>query len=79
MAIKLTDSQMAALEKAGIDVDKSTAQKLLSEDEGLWAFSPEHLTLILQIANATYRAGVPVMLDAKYDSLYVKEFAGAGT
>ncbi|MCG7866966.1 MAG: helix-hairpin-helix domain-containing protein [Candidatus Thiodiazotropha taylori] len=73
MSIKLTDAQMAAIKQAGIEVDKSKAQKLLSTDEGLWAFSPEDLTLILQIANATYRAGVPVMSDAKYDSLYVKE------
>ncbi|WP_135606998.1 helix-hairpin-helix domain-containing protein [Solemya velesiana gill symbiont] len=73
MSIKLTDAQMAAIKQAGIEVDKIKAQKLLSTDEGLWAFSPEDLTLILQIANATYRAGVPVMSDAKYDSLYVKE------
>ncbi|MEW8351139.1 MAG: helix-hairpin-helix domain-containing protein [Candidatus Thiodiazotropha taylori] len=73
MSIKLTDAQMAMIKQAGIEVDKTKAQKLLSTDEGLWAFSPEDLTLILQIANATYRAGVPVMSDAKYDSLYVKE------
>ncbi|MET0116197.1 MAG: helix-hairpin-helix domain-containing protein [Sedimenticola sp.] len=73
MSIKLTDAQMAAIKQAGIEIDKTKAQKLLSTDEGLWAFSPEDLTLILQIANATYRAGVPVMSDAKYDSLYVKE------
>ena len=73
MSIKLTDAQMAAIKQAGIEVDKAKAQKLLSTDEGLWAFSPEDLILILKIANATYRAGVPVMSDAKYDSLYVKE------
>ncbi len=73
MDIKLTDSQMSAIKLAGIEVGRVKAKKLLSDDEGLWAFSPEDLTLILQIANATYRAGVPVMSDIKYDTLYVKE------
>lgn len=73
MEVKLTDAQMSALKKAGIDIGKVRVRKLLSDDEGVWAYSAEDLTLILQIANATYRAGVPVMSDAKYDSLYVKE------
>ena len=73
MKIKLTDPQMAAINQAGIDVGKTRAQKLLSDDEDLWAFSPEDLTLILKMANATYRAGVSVISDAKYDSLYIKE------
>ncbi|WP_273427438.1 helix-hairpin-helix domain-containing protein [Marinobacter sp.] len=74
MDIKLTESQMAAIRNAGVDIEKSRAQALLSTDEvGLWASSPEDLTLILKIANATYRAGVPVMTDAKYDSIYVRE------
>lgn len=73
MEVKLTDAQMSAVSKAGIDIGRVRAKKLLSDDEGVWAYSAEDLTLILQIANATYRAGVPVMSDAKYDSLYVKE------
>ncbi|RLU01663.1 helix-hairpin-helix domain-containing protein [Ketobacter sp.] len=73
MDIKLTNSQMAAIKQAGIEIDRTKAQKLLSDDKGVWAFSPEDLTLILQIANATYRAGVPVMSDVKYDSIYVRE------
>ena len=73
MDIKLNDAQMAAIKRAGIDIDRKKAQKLLSDDKGVWAFSAEDLTLILQIANATYRAGVPVMSDVKYDSIYVNE------
>ncbi len=73
MEVKLTDAQMAAIKDAGIDIKKIRAQKLLSNDASLWAFSSGDLTLTLQIANATYRAGVPVMPDSKYDSLYVKE------
>jgi DNA ligase (NAD+) len=73
MEVKLTDAQMAAIKKAGIEIDKRKAQKLLSDDEGLWAFSPEDFTLVLQLANTTYRAGVPVMSDSKYDTFYVKE------
>lgn len=73
MDIKLTDPQMAAIKQAGIGIDKAKAQKLLSADKGVWAFSPEDLTLILQIANATYRAGAPLMSDAKYDSIYLRE------
>lgn len=74
MEVKLTDAQMAAIKKADIDINKSRAQKLLSSGEDtVWAFSPEDLTLILKLANATYRAGVQVMSDAKYDSLYLKE------
>ncbi len=72
MSIKLTTAQMAAIEQAGLEVDNKKAQELLSTDKGLWAFSPEDFTLILQIANATYRAGIPVISDAKYDQ-YVKE------
>lgn len=73
MEVKLTDVQMTAIKTAGIEIGKIRARKLLKDEEGIWAFSAEDLTLILQIANATYRAGVPVMSDAKYDSLYVKE------
>jgi DNA ligase (NAD+) len=70
--VKLTDAQMAAVKKAGIKVGRVKARQLLSNDERLWLF-PEDLTTILQLANATYRAGVPVMSDSKYDSLYVKQ------
>lgn len=73
METKLTDPQLSAIDKAGINISKVKAQELLSIDDGLWATSPEDLTLILKIANATYRAGVPVISDAKYDLLYVKE------
>ena len=74
MEVKITDAQMTAIKKAGIDINKVRVRQLLEiETETVWASLPEDLTLILQIANATYRAGVPVMSDAKYDSLYVKE------
>ncbi len=72
MKVTLTAVQMSAIKKADVVVDKKKAQKLLSE-ERLWAFSLEDLTLILRLANATYRAGVPVMADSKYDTLYIKE------
>lgn len=72
MDIKLSEKQMAAIDKAGINVTKKRAQDLLNTDKGYWAFSPNDLTLILKIANATYRAGVPVISDAKYDSVYIK-------
>jgi DNA ligase (NAD+) len=73
MEVKLSNGQMAAIKKAGIDIGRVRAKKLLRDEEGIWAYSAEDLTLILQIANATYRAGVPVMSDTKYDSIYVKE------
>lgn len=74
MKVKITDAQMTAIKKAGIDISKVRVRQILEiEAETVWAFLPEDLTLILQIANATYRAGTPVMSDAKYDSLYVKE------
>ncbi len=73
MNVKLTKEQITAIAEAGIKVSQKRAENLLSTDAGLWAFSPEDLTLILRIANATYRAGVPVMSDAKYDTLYVRE------
>ncbi|MCM8854763.1 MAG: DNA ligase [Candidatus Thiodiazotropha sp.] len=73
MEVKITNAQMTAIKKAGIKIGKVRARNLLKDEEGLWAYSAEDLTLILQIANATYRAGVPIMSDAKYDALYVKE------
>lgn len=73
MDVKLTKSQLKAIELSGIKIDKDRAEKLLTIGDGLWAFNPEDLTLILKIANATYRAGVPVMSDATYDTLYVRE------
>lgn len=73
MKIKLSKPQMAAINQAGINIAQEKAEKLLSNDKGIWAFSPEDLKMILQIANATYRAGVPVISDTRYDSIYVKE------
>ncbi|MFT5082984.1 MAG: DNA ligase (NAD+) [Lentisphaeria bacterium] len=73
MDVSLTDAQMAAINKAGIRISKGNAPKLLSYEASVWAFSPEDLTLILQMANATYRAGIPVMSDSKYDALYLRE------
>jgi len=76
MSIKLTDSQMTAIKNAGVEIEKTRAQQLLNADGWSSTFSLEDLTLILQIANATYRAGVPVMSDAKYDSIYIRELEG---
>jgi DNA ligase (NAD+) len=78
MSITLSKEQVSAIQNAGLGVDKKTVEKLLanvspSEIEPLWAFSLEDLTLLLEIANATYRAGVPVISDSKYDSIYIHE------
>ena len=73
MKVHLSKAQFSAITKAGIEIEKNKAEKLLSLEEDLWATSPEDLTLILKMANATYRAGVPVISDRYYDTLYVKE------
>jgi DNA ligase (NAD+) len=72
MEVRLSDAQMVAIKKSGVEIDKKRAQRLLSYED-VWAFSPEDLTLILKMANATYRAGVPIISDRKYDTLYVRE------
>ncbi|MEX1669291.1 helix-hairpin-helix domain-containing protein [Zhongshania guokunii] len=72
MEVALNKAQMTAIKAAGIIIDKKEAQKLLGNEE-LWAFSSEDLALILRLLNATYRAGVPIMSDAKYDLVYVRE------
>jgi DNA ligase (NAD+) len=73
MKVQLSKAQFSAIKKAGIEIEKNKAERLLSLEEDLWATSPDDLTLILKMANATYRAGVPVISDRDYDSLYVKE------
>ncbi|WP_335987488.1 helix-hairpin-helix domain-containing protein [Spongiibacter tropicus] len=76
MVTKLSEDQVNAINIAGIDIDKGRAQELLElleDDTELWAFSIEDLETTIQIANATYRAGVPVMSDAKYDAVCIKE------
>ena len=74
MVTKLSEDQVNAINIAGIDIDKGRAQELLElleDDTELWAFSIEDLETTIQIANATYRAGVPVMSDAKYDAVCI--------
>ncbi len=77
MSIKLTKEQVLAIENAGLDVKKKEVEKLFAPEyllanEVLWTFSPEVINLALKIANATYRAGVPIISDSQYDSVFIK-------
>jgi DNA ligase (NAD+) len=73
MKVQLSKEQFSVIRRAGIEIEKRKAERLLSLEEDLWATSPEDLTLILNMANSTYRAGVPIISDRHYDTLYIRE------
>jgi DNA ligase (NAD+) len=71
MSTKLSKAQVSAIKKAGLSVSKTQAEKLINNDS-LWSFQLNEIALLLEIANATYRAGFPVVSDSKYDLVFLQ-------
>lgn len=72
MSINLKKEQVQAIKSAGISVSKNKLDELLA-NQSLGELSKDDLELIVKAANATYRAGAPIMSDSKYDSVYIQE------
>lgn len=69
--VKLSKEQVLAIKKSGIILTRIQIEKLINNDS-LWSFQRDEITLLLKIANATYRAGFPVVSDSKYDLVFVE-------
>ena len=72
----LTAEQNLILKQAGFAIDETLAKRLQAlADGGLAAeaLDDSELVEILQIANALYRAGEPLISDADYDFVYLAE------
>ncbi|QWF72129.1 DNA ligase [Methylomonas paludis] len=72
----LTDSQHQLLLQAGIsfaDLTEARFAELLAQPPSLTSLSDAELLNILQIANALYRGGEPVLSDDDYDFIYLAE------
>lgn len=72
----LTASQKALLQQASIDLNDIGEQRictLVEHTDQIDTFSDGELSAFLQIANALYRGGEPIISDADYDFVYLAE------
>ncbi len=72
----LTTSQLALIRQANLDLDTLDAKRfadLIRHPDQLAAYSDAELELFLQIVNALYRGGEPLLSDADYDFIYLAE------
>lgn len=72
MKLELSASQLAILAEADEGFSTSMLTSLLAQNE-VKKLSLSDLVLILEAANATYRAGFPLLSDAAYDGVYIAE------
>lgn len=70
MSVELKAEQLAAVKASDLNVSEDRANQLLSIDK-LNELPLNDLILLLKITNSTYRAGVPVVSDSIYDSVYL--------
>lgn len=68
----LSDEQKEAVNSADLNINNLNIQRLLNPDL-VNQITIEELLLVLKIANATYRAGHPVMDDQVYDHVFLNE------
>jgi len=72
----LTDSQKILVQQAAIDLEGIGEQRfclLCRQPELLDSATDAELVALLQIANALYRGGEPIISDADYDFVYLAE------
>lgn len=72
----LTASQKKLIVQAGLNFDILSEQRfcqLCEQPDAITATSDSELTAFLQIANALYRGGEPIISDSAYDFIYLAE------
>ena len=74
MTVEISSEQLSAIEASNIAGDMVLFKKLLAE-KNVVQLDDEQLLLILKIANSTYRAGVPLIDDSTYDTVYLSELS----
>lgn len=72
--MNVNDEQIAAIKLAGITIDESYFERILTT-HSVSTLSIDELIDALKIANATYRAGFPLIDDASYDHTFLKALA----
>ncbi len=72
MNTKLNAEQKSAIKEAKLDLGEENLEFLLDQ-LNVTSLTIDQLTLVLKVANATYRAGYPVIRDEVYDSVFLKE------
>ncbi|MDG1750267.1 MAG: DNA ligase, partial [Thalassotalea sp.] len=68
----LNKEQILAIEKAGFSSQEEVINELINPTDK-HELSTKFLLSLLKIANATYRAGFPIIDDNTYDNVYLKE------
>jgi DNA ligase (NAD+) len=72
----LTDNQLLSIQQAGLDfnpLDQTSFLALSQNPQDLTACSDQALIAFLQLANALYRGGEPIISDADYDHVFLAE------
>jgi DNA ligase (NAD+) len=72
----LTDNQLLLIQQAGLDfnsLDQASFVALSQNPQDLTACSDQALIAFLQLANALYRGGEPIISDADYDHVFLAE------
>ena len=72
----LTDNQLLLIQQAGLDfnsLDQASFVALIQNPQDLTACSDQALIAFLQLANALYRGGEPIISDADYDHVFLAE------
>jgi len=70
----LTDNQLLLIQQAGLDfnpLDQASFLVLSQNPQDLTACSDQALIAFLQLVNALYRGGEPIISDADYDHVFV--------
>lgn len=72
----LTDNQLLLIQQAGLDfnsLDQASFLALSQNPQDLTTCSDQALIAFLQLANALYRGGEPIISDADYDHVFLAE------
>lgn len=72
MVKSLSKDQVKAIEESGVNCEIRKVEELINQEDVL-SLGEDDLVLLAKIANATYRAGFPVVSNVEYDTKIIAE------